>query len=375
MSASAPARSGAHRIAPVELADPLAALPELRRLRATGAVPLVLDPRLAPPHRAEVVAAARAAVPGPDVAWAALTSGSSGRIRLVLRSEASWSASFPTIEALLGARPGDGIHLPLPPASSLTLFSLAHALAGGPQPAPAGDARLLHGTPESLRAVLEDGRMPRLEAALVGGSRLDPELRRRAEARGIRVVHYYGAAELSFVAADEGGGMRALPGVELAVRDGVLRVRSATIAESVLGRGGALRIEDDWADVGDRAELHDGVLRLLGRADEALQSASATVIPEEVEAVLRTLPGVRDAALVGIPHPRLGDHLAAVLELEAGAVPPAASALREAVRGRLSRSHLPRRWHHGEIPRTLAGKPARAELVRRIVAGEVARCA
>ena len=51
-------------------------------------------------------------------------------------------------------------------------------------------AAALHGTPQALQAVFDAGAAPRLRAALVGGSFLDPEPRERAETAGIRVSAY-----------------------------------------------------------------------------------------------------------------------------------------------------------------------------------------
>ncbi|MCS5717576.1 fatty acid--CoA ligase family protein [Herbiconiux sp. CPCC 205763] len=315
--------------------------------------------------------------PAPDIAWATLTSGSSGSPRIVLRTAASWGDSFAAVARYLEAGAGDAVLLPAPPAASLTLFSLAHALEAGPRPLFAADphsrshATSLHGTPQALRAVLDSGAGSRLRAALVGGSHLDPALRHRAEAAGIRVTAYYGAAELSFVAVDEGDGLRAFPGVELSVRNGELWVRSPFTAAGYAGATSPLRRDGEWATVGDRAELVDGRLRLLRRADDAILSASATIVPEEVEAVLRSVPGVRDAIVFGLPHPTVGALVAAFVELD----DDLALELRRAARERLAPAHRPRRWFAGELPRTASGKPARAEAARRALAGEVPRLA
>jgi hypothetical protein len=46
-------------------------------------------------------------------------------------------------------------------------------------------------------------------------------------------------------------------------------------------------------------------------------------------------------------------------------------AVRPLAAARLSPAHRPRRWFAGEIPRTASGKPARAEALRLVLAGEV----
>jgi acyl-CoA synthetase (AMP-forming)/AMP-acid ligase II len=344
-------------------------LERLGELRAGGDVPLVGDARW-PAAQWEAVATAAAAAEVPDdTAWATLTSGSSSAPRIVLRSAASWADSFDAVAGYLDAGRGDTVSLPAPPVASLTLYSLAHALAGGPRPVlhASAQAGALHGTPQALRAMLDGDEPVTLRNALIGGSYLDPSLRQRAEAAGIRVSAYYGAAELSFVAVDEGDGLRPFPGVELRIRDGELWVRSPFVASGYAGAPGPLRREGAWASVGDRAELAGGRLRLLGRADEAILSASATIVPEEVEAVLRTVPGVRDAVVFGLPRAHVGALVAAFLELDGDEVP----AVRRIAAAQLSPAHRPRRWYAGELPRTASGKPARGEAVRRVLAGEV----
>lgn len=375
----------------------------LRAVRGAGDIPLVDDVRRPEAERVAVRALVRDTRPPADAAWATLTSGSSGTPRVVLRTAASWAESFPAVSALLydDAVPDVErvVALPAPPSSSLTLFSLAHALDGGPCPVFPGqgegdgdsfaEATSFHGTPQALRALLDGGGLPRLRTALVGGSHLDENLRADAESRGIRVIAYYGAAELSFVAVDDGSGLRPFPGVDIDVRDGELWVRSPYVALGYLGAGGPLRTEGEWATVGDLAELDsrldpeldDGngtqtrTLRLRGRADGAILTASATVIPEEVEAELRRLPTIADAVVFGLPAGNVGALVAAMVEPVPGAPTITAGALRGSTTSRLGPAHRPRIWFTGELPRNASGKPARAEIVRRALAGEVTRVA
>jgi long-chain acyl-CoA synthetase len=352
-------------------------LDDLRAVHEAGDVPLVGDHRWSATQWDAVLATSAAADLPEAAAWATLTSGSSGSPRAVLRTASSWADSFQVVGRLLDAGPDDSVLLPAPPSASLTLFSLAHALEGGPRPllgsanahTPAAVATCLHGTPQALRAVLDAGPPPHLRAALIGGSHLDQALRARAEAVGISVAAYYGAAELSFVAVDEGDGLRPFPGVEVDIRDGELWVRSPFVALGYVGAPGPLRRDGDWATVGDRAELVDGRIHLLGRSDDAIMSASATIVPEEVEAALRAVPGIRDAIVFGLPREPVGALVAAFIELD-GAGP---LNLRGESVERLAVAHRPRRWFAGELPRTASGKPARAEAVRRVLAGEVER--
>lgn len=371
-------------VVPLHDDDP-ALLARLASVRGAGDVPLVLDARRPPAQlRAAVATASRADLDG--IGWATLTSGSSGEPRIVLRTPESWEQSFAAVSELLGAdEPDDAVLLPAPASSSLTLFSLAHALGGGPRPllGDATAATCFHGTPEGLRRVLESGAAPRLRTALVGGSHLDAALRAQAEAVGVRVTAYYGAAELSFVAVDGGDGLVPFPGVDVRAVDGELWVRSPYVARGYAGAVGPLRRDGAWATVGDRAELVPAAggaelvpaaggaqrLRLLGRADDAILSASATIVPAEVEAALRSVPGVRDAVVFGLPTGRVGSLVAALIEPSGAAL--SLAVLRAAAAERLAPAHRPRRWYLGPLPRTVSGKPARAEAVRQVRDGEV----
>ena len=360
-------------------------------VRASGKVPLLGDDRWNATHWSELRQLADSAALSPDSAWAALSSGSSGSPRVILRTEQSWCASFPAVTELMELDSSECIYLPAPLSSSLSLFSVAHARSIGAavvlprahafSPADLEHATVLHTTPHSLRTIVEaiedSGARHRLHSALVGGAHLDIGVRERAEALGIRVVSYYGAAELSFVAVDTDGlGHRPFPGVELSVTDGELWVRSPYLASGYLGVDGALRQSPGgWATVGDLVEV-DRVDRLhfRGRADGAILTAAATVVPEEVESALRSIDGIEDAVVLGLANAGVDALVSVLIETTSGRAVPSVRHLREEARSRLSASHLPRRWYWtAQLPRTPAGKPARAQVRLAIENGEVTR--
>jgi acyl-CoA synthetase (AMP-forming)/AMP-acid ligase II len=70
-------------------------------------------------------------------------------------------------------------------------------------------------------------------------------------------------------------------------------------------------IAGDFALVGA-----DGTITLLGRGSGCINTAGEKVYPEEVEEVLKSALGVRDAAVVGVADPRLGEAVVAVVELD-----------------------------------------------------------
>ncbi|MFD4992935.1 class I adenylate-forming enzyme family protein [Cellulosimicrobium cellulans] len=364
--------------------------------RGTGAVP-DLVPGLAPQGGASP---GTGHVPAPDdLAWAGFSSGSTGRPRAVVRTRASWAGSFDDVTRLLRLRPTDTVLVPGPLASSLYCFAAVHTLAVGAcayltrTPAATTSALassdVVHLVPQVLDDVLDAvaaGAPSRLRHAVVGGASLAPGARSRAAALGIDVLAYYGAVELSFVAYDpDGSGLRAFPGVDLAVRPlpaasvGEVWVRSPWVSRGYLARAtGPLRRDGAWSTVGDLAdplpspatgtaspsasaapgEADRGGLVLRGRGDGAILTGGSTVVPEDVEVVLRAVPGVRDVVVLGTAHRRLGAVVSAVVECDDR--PGLRAHLERVARAALAPAQRPRRWYGTRaLPRTPSGKPAR----------------
>ncbi|HEX9258468.1 MAG TPA: acyl-CoA synthetase [Acidimicrobiales bacterium] len=75
-----------------------------------------------------------------------------------------------------------------------------------------------------------------------------------------------------------------------------------------------------WSVPGDWAEVEaDGSLKLLGRGSVCINTGGEKVFPEEVEEILKTHPSIRDAVAVGVPDPRFGEAICAVVEADADA--------------------------------------------------------
>lgn len=376
---------GVGAIHPILEGDAVDALVALLAVRDAGGVPLVGDSRWSSQYWSAVSAHARSKRVGRETAWASFSSGSSGAPRVILRSEPSWSASFAAVTELLALTPDDVVLIPAPLASSLSLFSVAHVrsvgaslLLPGGLSASTGSlakATVVHATPQSLRAIvesIEDGAPHTIRVALVGGDHLDHALRERSASLGIRVIGYYGAAELSFVAVDDDGlGLRPFSGVQTRVAGGELWVRSAYVASGYLGGdGGAVRFDDEgWATVGDLVDVEQsGRLRLRGRTDGAILTGSATVIPGEVETALRDIVGVDDAVAFGLPNEKTGSLVCAVVQFSPGGTRPPVAELRRRAADLLPLTHIPRRWFWTEaIPRTSSGKPARSQILREVL--------
>jgi acyl-CoA synthetase (AMP-forming)/AMP-acid ligase II len=77
--------------------------------------------------------------------------------------------------------------------------------------------------------------------------------------------------------------------------------------------------EAGWYRTGDLGCVDgEGRLFIVGRVNDAIRSGGEWVYPGEVEALLAGIPGIRTAAVVGVPHPRWGQRPVAYIECEPG---------------------------------------------------------
>jgi acyl-CoA synthetase (AMP-forming)/AMP-acid ligase II len=113
-----------------------------------------------------------------------------------------------------------------------------------------------------------------------------------------------------------------------------------------------------YAIPGDYAEVEaDGTVTMLGRGSVSINSGGEKIYPEEVEAALKGHPDVFDALVVGVPDPRFGQHVAAVVHAREGTRPTLAE-LDIFVRKEIAGYKVPRSlWLVDEVKRSPAGKP------------------
>jgi fatty-acyl-CoA synthase len=111
---------------------------------------------------------------------------------------------------------------------------------------------------------------------------------------------------------------------------------------------------------GDYAEVRaDGSIQLLGRGSVCINTGGEKVYPEEVEEVVKTVDGVLDAVVVGIPNERFGEEIVAVVQLTPGADDGsvASGAVIDHVKSKLAGYKAPRRVRFVEtIGRSPSGK-------------------
>ncbi|MFI1800359.1 acyl-CoA synthetase [Streptomyces sp. NPDC020379] len=98
-----------------------------------------------------------------------------------------------------------------------------------------------------------------------------------------------------------------------------------------------------WVLLGDMATVGaDGVVTVLGRGSQCINTGGEKVYPEEVEEALKAHPDVYDALVTGVPDARWGHRVAAVVQPRPGARPPTLGALQEHCRARLAGYKVPR---------------------------------
>jgi 3-oxocholest-4-en-26-oate---CoA ligase len=113
-----------------------------------------------------------------------------------------------------------------------------------------------------------------------------------------------------------------------------------------------------YAIPGDYAQVEeDGSVTMLGRGSVSINSGGEKIYPEEVEAALKGHPDVFDALVVGVPDPRFGQQVAAVVHPREGSRPTLAE-LDAFVRNEIAGYKVPRSlWLVDEVKRSPAGKP------------------
>jgi acyl-CoA synthetase (AMP-forming)/AMP-acid ligase II len=159
--------------------------------------------------------------------------------------------------------------------------------------------------------------------------------------------------------------------VELATGGEVVKVRTPDLMVGYVdddGNGFTAPLEDGWFDTGDRGVVEDGALRITGREKELIIRGGINLSPREIELALEGAPGVNDVAVVGVPHPVLGEDVAAVVVCRHGiTLAEVEAAMRELAMERLDNAQRPSVYLQiDELPRTTTGK-VRSQRLRDLV--------
>jgi long-chain acyl-CoA synthetase len=251
-------------------------------------------------------------------------------------------------------------------------------------------ASVFQGVPTMYSALLHHPRrsmfdVSTLRECVSGGASLPAEvLRGFEEAFGCTLLEGYGLSETSPVASSNRPDRERRPGsigmpidgVEMTIVDesgnelapgerGEIVIRGPNVMKGYWNRpeATAAAIRDGWLRTGDVGLVdRDGYFYVVDRLKDMIIRGGYNVYPREVEEVLYEHPAVREVAVVGVPHPELGEEVAAAVALKDGAS-AREEELRDFVKARLAAYKYPRRISFfEELPKGPSGKIIKREI-------------
>ena len=352
--------------------------------------------------------------PEEDLAALIYTSGTTGRPKGAMLTHRNLVANTFSVAEALGGQPGEDRFLTVLPmfhafaATAGMLYPLLHGMSFVPVPKfdPEGVARAIRkhqatiflGVPSMYAVMLRlEGEAAEgirgLRYAVSGGAAMPVEIMRQFEAKfGVRIYEGDGPTECSPVTCVNpiGGERRpgtvglAVPGVEMRVLDGEGREPPVGEIGEICVRGPnvmagywnqpeetAASFFGEWFRTGDLGTVdEDGYFSIVDRIKDMIIVNGMNVYPRMVEEVLYQHPAVREAAVVGEPHPTHGEIPVAFISLREGQEADSA-AIRSFCLDHLGRHEVPRKVRIiPDLPKNAAGKIVKRELRKQ---GEVER--
>jgi long-chain acyl-CoA synthetase len=240
----------------------------------------------------------------------------------------------------------------------------------------------------ALNKVMRDGQhdLSFIRMVVSGASALEPGVRQEFESRGVlEILEGYGLTEASPVTHANPSGAGNRPGtIGLPLADTEARLADAETAAPVEGEGvGELVVRgpqvmkgyfnnrwatesvlrDGWLFTGDMARRDaEGYYTIVDRKRDIIKTSGFLVFPAEVEEVIRTFPGVAEAAVIGVPDADRGELVKALVVAQTG-VKLDAAAIEGHCRLHLGKQKRPRRIEIvAELPKNFLGKVLRRKL-------------
>jgi long-chain acyl-CoA synthetase len=210
---------------------------------------------------------------------------------------------------------------------------------------------------------------------VVGAAPLEPELEAFWSELGFVVIQGYGLTETAPIVSlnhpfgtKKGSVGKAMAGVEVKIADdGEILVRGENVTTGYFNAAAetARAFEDGWFHTGDIGEIAaDGQMFIRGRKKEMIVTPEGlNVFPEDVERALQHVPGVRDAAVVGLATGG-EERVHAVLVVDPGVDPDAVA---RAANAELEDHQKIRRaviWPEPELPRTEGTRKLKRAAIR-----------
>ncbi|WP_063038142.1 o-succinylbenzoate--CoA ligase [Nocardia grenadensis] len=323
-----------------------------------------------------------------DIALVVTTSGTTGVPKGAMLTAAALRASGDATHERLGG-PGSWL-LALPTHHIAGLQVLLRSLLAGTEPTVVdvsggflpealagaiagmrGERRYTSLVPTQLIKVLETpaatAALAELDAVLIGGAATPSPVYERARDAGINVVRTYGMSETCGGCVYDGV---PLTGARVRIENDRILLGGEMLAAGYRNMPDHPAFaEPGWFRTDDAGALQDGVLRVLGRLDEAISTGGLLVIPQVVEAVLATHPAVSECVVLGLPDDRLGQRVALAVVPAPGST-PTLDQLRDHVLAELDAVAAPRELTLvDEIPLLGPGKPDRGALRKHLLAG------
>jgi long-chain acyl-CoA synthetase len=224
-----------------------------------------------------------------------------------------------------------------------------------------------------------------LRVCVSGGASMPVEIMRGFEEKfGCIILEGYGLSETSPVASfnhpdkvrKPGSIGTPVEGVQLRLVDdagqtvpdgeiGEIAIRGHNVMKGYWGKPEATAeaITDGWFRTGDLAKVDsDGYYYIVDRKKDMIIRGGYNVYPREIEEVLHEHPAVAEVAVIGIPHPDLGEEVGAAVALKPGASATPAE-LREFARDKMAAYKYPRQvWLVESLPKGPTGKILRREV-------------
>jgi long-chain acyl-CoA synthetase len=226
----------------------------------------------------------------------------------------------------------------------------------------------------------------RLRLCFTGGAAMPVEVLRAFEAAfDCVVLEGYGLSETSPVASFNHPDRERKPGtigtpisgVEMRIVDengnelprgetGEIAIRGHNVMKGYWRRpeATAAAIRDGWFSTGDIGRVdEDGYFSIVDRKKDLIIRGGYNVYPREIEEVMHEHPAVAEVAVIGLPHPDLGEEIGAAVALKPDAT-ATADELRDHVKRQVAAYKYPRKvWIVDALPKNATGKIVKREIV------------